>query len=263
MPALLTARHLTQTLLLTVLFLMVAVTTALLACGPVAQPVPAETDTRLTAQSAGENPESNRDTPEPQAMATPTPKPSMTPTKEPTATAQAATPTPTQELITATPAPTPEDECLNEIIRELEGKIYIDCIAPFTIPPTPKYSIVGHRINKFLLAAEQAARAATDFEPTEAETSKVFVKIETSSDTDTIAIVKWLENSRVRRYNDRTKNDIGSIHSSDGHPYNYIYANIPVYLLIPLIHQAGITKIEDGCLDAYFCHTQYPRNYVE
>ena len=118
MPALLTARNLTQTLLLTILFLMVAVTTALLACGPVAQPAPAETATRLTAQSAGENPESNRDTPEPRALATPTPKPAMTPTKEPTATAQ-ADPTPTQELIRATlaPTPTPEDECPRTIVR--------------------------------------------------------------------------------------------------------------------------------------------------
>ena len=42
MPALLNARNLTQTLLLTILFLLVAVATALLACGPVAQPAPAD-----------------------------------------------------------------------------------------------------------------------------------------------------------------------------------------------------------------------------
>ena len=53
MPALLTARNLPQTLLLTTLFLLVAVTTTLLACGPVAQPAPADDFELPVAQTNG------------------------------------------------------------------------------------------------------------------------------------------------------------------------------------------------------------------
>ena len=53
MPALLTARHWPQTLLLTILFLLIAVTTALLACGPVAQPAPADDVALPAAQTSG------------------------------------------------------------------------------------------------------------------------------------------------------------------------------------------------------------------
>ena len=255
MPALLTARNLTQTLLLTILFLMVAVTTALLACNTTAQPVPEETATRLTAQSVGENPESNRATPEPQAMATATAKPPITPTKEPTATAQAATPTPTQEPMTATPAPTPEDECLNEIIRELEGKIYIDCVNPHTPWPTPKYAILEDRINRFLVAAEESAKSSTGTGRTEAELHKVFIMIETRTDAGTKTLVDWLESNGVRHTN-RTEADVGTIHSYRGHPQYYIYANVPAYLLGSLVHQEGIIRIDDGCHTAYFCWPQ-------
>ena len=252
MPALLTARNLTQTLLLTILFLMVAVTTALLACNTTAQPVPEETATRLTAQSVGENPESNRETPETQATATP--KPAITPTKEPTATAQAA-PTPTQGPITVTPAPTPEDECLNEIIRELEGKIYIDCVNPHTPWPTPKYAILEDRINRFLVAAEESAESSTGPGRTEAELYKVFIMISTSTDAGTKTLVDWLESNGVRHTN-RTEADVGTIHSYRGHPQYYIYANVPAYLLGSLVHQEGIIRIDDGCHTAYFCWPQ-------
>ena len=253
MPALLTARNLTQTFLLTILFLLVAVTSALLACNTTAQPAPGETATRLTAQSVGENPESNRETPEPQATATATAKPPITPTKEPTATAQAATPTPTQEPMTATP--TPEDECLNEIIRELEGKIYIDCVNPHTPWPTPKYAILEDRINRFLVAAEESAKSSTGPGRTEAELHKVFIMISTSTDAGTKTLVDWLESNGVRHTN-RTEADVGTIHSYRGHPQYYIYANVPAYLLGSLVHQEGIIRIDDGCHTAYFCWPQ-------
>ena len=70
MPALLTARHLTQTLLLTVLFLMVAVTTALLACGPVAQPAPAD-DAALPAAQVSSEGEPTAEPAEPAITPTP------------------------------------------------------------------------------------------------------------------------------------------------------------------------------------------------
>ena len=50
MPPLLTARHWPQTLLLTALFLLIAVATTLLACGPVAQSVPADDGSLPAAQ---------------------------------------------------------------------------------------------------------------------------------------------------------------------------------------------------------------------
>lgn len=53
MLALLTARNLTQTRLLTVRFLLIAVAAALLACGPVAQPAPANDAMSPPAQDGG------------------------------------------------------------------------------------------------------------------------------------------------------------------------------------------------------------------
>ena len=253
MPALLTARNLPQTLLLTILFLMVAVTTALLACNTTEQPIPEETAARLTAQSVGENPESNRETPEPQAMATPTPKPAITPTKEPTATAQAA-PTPTQGPITVTPAPTPtlEDECPGTIVRGEEEF----CIRGHPAPwPTSQYAILDERINRFLVAAEESVESSTGPGRTEAELHKVFIMIETRTDAGTKTLVDWLESNGVRHKN-RTEADVGTIHSYRGHPQYYIYANVPAYLLASLVHQEGITKIEDGCYTAHFCWPQ-------
>ena len=76
MPALLTARNLPQTLLLTALFLMVAVATALLACGPVAQPEPAGDFALPAAQTSG----GSEPTAEP-AEPTITPTPHQTPVR--------------------------------------------------------------------------------------------------------------------------------------------------------------------------------------
>ena len=70
MLALLNARNLPQTLLLTVLFLMVAVTTALLACGPVAQPAPAD-DAALPAAQVSSEGEPTAEPAEPAITPTP------------------------------------------------------------------------------------------------------------------------------------------------------------------------------------------------
>ena len=53
MPLLLNARNLPQTLLLTALFLLIAVTTILLAFGPVAEPAPADEVSLPAAQDGG------------------------------------------------------------------------------------------------------------------------------------------------------------------------------------------------------------------
>ena len=53
MLALLTARSLPQPLVLTALFLLIAAAAALLACGPVAQPAPAEGNALPAAQQEG------------------------------------------------------------------------------------------------------------------------------------------------------------------------------------------------------------------
>ena len=70
MPALLTARHWPQTLLLTILFLLIAVTTALLACGPVAQPAPAD-DVALPAAQVSSEDEPTAEPAEPTVTPTP------------------------------------------------------------------------------------------------------------------------------------------------------------------------------------------------
>ena len=71
MPPLLTARHWPQTLLLSALFLMIAVAATMLACGPVAQPVPAGDGALPAAQEIGEG-----ETPAAEPAETPTLGPS-------------------------------------------------------------------------------------------------------------------------------------------------------------------------------------------
>ena len=77
MPALLTARNLTQTLLLTILFLLIAVTTALLACGPVAQPAPVD-DAALPAAQVSSEGEPTAEPAEPAITPTPHQTPVLT-----------------------------------------------------------------------------------------------------------------------------------------------------------------------------------------
>ena len=131
-PPLLPIRQWPQTLLLTALALLIAAATIMLACGPVAQPIPEEEDTFTAAppvEGGSENPEEltatptlagkpavgampaqgldySNDTPTPVVAAiadTPTPEPLATPTPEPAA----PTDTPVPEVLAKAAVPVP------------------------------------------------------------------------------------------------------------------------------------------------------------
>ena len=133
-PPMLPYRPGPQTLLLTILALLIAAATIMLACGPEVQPIPTEGDTRPEAPQAeggGEEPEEeptatpplagkpvveaipaqgldySNDTPTPAVAAvadTPTPEPLATPTPEPAA----PTDTPAPEVLAKAAVPAPK-----------------------------------------------------------------------------------------------------------------------------------------------------------
>ena len=212
MLALLTARNLTQTLLLTTLFLMVAVTTALLACGPAAQPEPGDDGALPAAQDSNWG--------EPMAEAT---EPAITPTREsgnstaesPTAapidtpmppqtgnddpplepTEPAITPTierenPTAEPPTATPIdiPTPRHTPTkphSRIQRDLD---------PPPPPPTIKYpNIYNEPLHNRVIEFEEAQKAKGSSSGQEADAAENSELVELEMTHNAVEIAAWLK----------------------------------------------------------------------
>lgn len=244
-----------------VLFLLVAVGAALVGCNTTAPPVPEETTPRLTAQSTGEVPEPNRDTPEPQSA--PIPKPAGIPDSGPTTTVQAS-PTPTREPARNTPAhrqtavtpnegPTPELDCT---VDTPEGKV---CVEPPEPIVTPKYPIFrNYHLNSYAVAAEEAARNSSTPGQSEAENRVVMVRVFLIDEDSTHALVAWLESNGIPKYENQSANDAGRI-ARYFPEYGLIYAFIPAYLLAPLTNQEGITAIEDACPIVHDCEPEQER----
>ena len=293
----LTARHWPQTLLLTALFLLIAVATTLLACGPAAQPAPADDGALPAAQvsGGGETPgkaaetteEPNTEpgdtaiptpateevadipTPEPGDTATPTPeseKATTTPATEPeeaTATPTAepekptATPTPESEEPTATPTPQPTI-CL-------EGPRGTLCVH---IPPrpTPKYPALGD-LSRYAQEAEESTatgQAEGDSGQSGDSTPTLFVRVSLAASPDTV--IAWLQSNGVLLSKDvqdswaeGIKNRVVAIYDFD---YGYIYAVVPTSLLVSLSQQEGVIRMEDGCDTMMFwCYFQDETGY--
>lgn len=254
-----------QAILLPALFLLMAVVAALVGCNTTAPPpVPAETTPLLTAQSTGEVPEPDRDTPEPQSA--PIPKPAGIPDSEPTTTVQAS-PTPTPEPARNTPAhrqtavtptakPTHELDCT---VDTPEGKV---CVEPPEPIVTPKYPIFrNYHLNSYAIAAEEAAKSSSASGRSEAETRVVMVEVELTNEGSTYALVAWLESNNIPKYENRSANDAGWIARffPERDEYSYVYAYIPAYLLAPLAQQEGISAIKDACLIVYDCEPEQER----
>ena len=264
----LTARDLPQTILLAALFLLIAVATTLLACGPAAQTVPAD-DAALPAAPVGGGGETmaeaaehtkeptaepgDTDTPTPEGeAATATPAATVTPehaepiataTPEPAKPVETTTPEPAEPTATPTPQPT---ICL-------EGPRGTLCVH---IPPrpTPKYPELGN-LSRYV----QEAEAATESGQSGDSTTKLFVMVSLAASPDTV--IAWLQGNGVPLTKDiqdswaeGIKNRVVAIYDFD---YGYIYAVVPTSLLVSLAQQEGVIMMEDGCDTMMFwCYFQ-------
>ena len=226
-----TRRQGPQTLLLTILALLIAAATIMLACGPVAQPAPEEGDTFTAAppvEGGSEEPE----------------EPTTTPTTEPT-----DTPVPNSTECVSIP---PEYQATPELS---EGQIRVDDIVyqcfVVTPTPTPKYPELGE-YNWIAVAGEEAAaqRAASQAGgasgQSEVEIPAVRVRITFSDQASTDAAFAWLQSKGVPRteeINDSWRDGLDSrvvaIYDRVG---NHIEVVMPASLMIPLSRQEGFVR---------------------
>lgn len=237
MPLPLTGRNLTQTLLLTALFLLIAVATTLLACGPAEQPGPAadgalpaaqqsdggdeptETPTVKPTDAPTVAPAGDADTPtlEPEEVAdTPTLAPGNTDTPTPEAEEATATPTtepeeptatPTAEPAEPTPTPTPEPAeptvaPTPEPAEPTQTPLPTICLqqADGEIcfeKPQPTPTPKYPVLGEFSRYAQEAEEAQADASQSEVKVTKVFVRISLSSGASGEPMLAWLQSNGV------------------------------------------------------------------
>ena len=232
MPPMLPTRPWPQTLLLTALALLIAAATIMLACGPVAQPIPEEGDTFTAApqvEGGSEEPEE---------------EPTATPTTEPT-----DTPVPNSTVCVSLP---PEYQATPELA---EGQVRVDGIAyqcfVVTLTPTPKYPELGE-YNWIAVAGEEAAaqrdasQAGGASGQSEVEIPVVWIRITFANQASTDAAFAWLQSKGVPRteeINDSWRDGLDSrvvaIYDRVG---NHIEVVMPASLMIPLSRQEGFVR---------------------
>ena len=156
MLAMLTARNLPQTRLLTVLFLLIAVAITLLACGPAAQPAPANDAMSPPAQDGGG--------------------------VEPLAEPEDDTDTPTGEPEGAEGAGSPTDSTYDP-----------NYIPPLPPLPTLKYpNLVDRNLDKLAVEADEAQGASGQSDPS----PEVAIVVWTTTNPDneiTVNLVTWMK----------------------------------------------------------------------
>lgn len=240
--------------LLTILFLLIAVTTTLLACGPVAQPAPADDGALPAAQVSSEGEptaepaepaitpirESGNSTAEsPTAMPTDTPMPPQTgnddppvePT-EPVITATLERENPTTEPPTAIPTDTPTP--LQTPVQD-DSRIqrHLDPPPP---KPTRKYPNIGNpSLHHKVIEFEKAQQTNGEASGQEAGTADNSELVELELTHNAVGIAAWLKERGI----------------SLSHPYDrpinaddlYIAVIVPLELLGELSQQEGVRKI--------------------
>ena len=158
LPPMLTARPGPQTLLLTALALLIAAATIMLACGPVAQPIPDAGDTLAAAPQA----EGSGEEPAAEPTDTPTPVPTV---------------------------------CLQG--TDWDGTKFEHCITPMP-PETPKYPNISGDLREQVEEFEEtqdAVSGASGQSGSAVGDTLVVVEIFLSSNTDDVA--SWLESKGV------------------------------------------------------------------
>ena len=208
MPPLLTARNLPQTLLLIALFLLIAVATTLLACGPVAQPAPAA-DVALPA--APDNDGSN-------------------------------TPAANIEESTDNPASYPEISAGTE---SSENSGNSQETYPTNPPPPPlptlRYPNLEHKLDKLAIEADesQGPGGQSDTGQTNPEIMVVVWLSTHPDDAETKTLTEWLKTQGVTQ-------DRFTVGGLIGQPGSVIYATVPAHLLGPISQFEGVVTIHDA-----------------
>ena len=205
--------------LLTILLLLLTAAATLLACGPVAQPMPGEGNVLPPGQQLDGGDES--------AAAPPTATP------EPTAA---------PALPTATPYPEPTAGDSAESGTDAANAPYFDPPPPPL--PTLKYpNLVDHNLNKLAVEADAAQADGSHF-CTGPASPGVFARIWMSTnpeDRKTRDLVKWLETQGVPPY---------FISVSEGGYYedgsSIRVGALPTRLLGPVAQQEGVTRVKDA-----------------
>ena len=138
---------------------------------------------------------------------------------------------------TDTPTPTPELDCVQS--PQLPGGEI--CIEPPPPKVLPKYPALGN-FSKYAEVAEESQAAAGASGQSETEVQTVYVRIALLDKASTDAVIVWLESRGVTWFSNRSENDVGRIRASGD---DYIYAYVPVSLLVPLSRQEGFIKLTE------------------
>ena len=213
-----------QTLLLTVLSLLIAVATIMLACEPAARPVADGGDALPVAQQIDGGVE---DTP--------------VVVSEP-----AATPTPYPTVCITMPEEYQDLAELGENHVRRHGFLYY-CFVETPLPPipTPKYPELGVQLSRYAQEAE-AAQAAGASGAAEVEIPLVYLRIGLSDNTE--EVVAWLQSNGIPLSEDWVEGDNGYIahYAVDWElGDDFIYAWVPASLLVALSRQEGVIYMED------------------
>ena len=250
-PPTLPTRPWPQTLLLTILTLLIAAATIMLACGPVAPPIPEEGDTFTAApqvEGGSEEPEE---------------EPTATPTVEPTAT---PTPYPTQCIVMPRDLQHLEEAEFKDgqIRRVRRDGLLLQCevVTPAPPTPTPKYPQLGEQLSRYAVEAEEIQSDATQSEGASGssgaeipggttgnsgtEIPLVYLHVVLSANTE--EVVAWLQSNGLPLSEDWVEGDrgyIGAYRVDWELGDDFIYALVPASLLVALSQQEGVTYIED------------------
>ncbi len=136
-----------------------------------------------------------------------------------------------------TPKPTPELDCAQSV--HIPGGEICGPAAP--TKPSLKYPALG-RFNNVVVVTEAEAAAAGPSGQSAAEVQTVYVRIALTDKASTDAVITWLETNGVTWFSNRNENDVGRIRASGD---DYIYAYVPVSLLLPLSRQEGFIKLTE------------------
>ena len=130
--------------------------------------------------------------------------------------------------------------------------------------PRPKYPTLD-KFSRYLEEAQANAGPGL----AEAKARKVFVLIELSSGDSGKPMLAWLQSNGVPENDDwryGVENHLVAVYGTcfyagAGPRPGYIYALVPVPLLLPLMQQPGFAGIEDACDAAFQCYPLYSRKY--
>ena len=150
-----------------------------------------------------------------------------------------------------------------EGVTRVEDTAHHVVSSPIVPGHRPKYPPLGH-FSRYLEEAQANAGPGL----VEAKVRKVFVLIKLSSEDSGEPMLAWLQSNSVTESDDwryGVENHLVAVYGTcfyagSGPDPGYIYALVPVPLLLPLMQQPGFASIDDAC-NTFPCHPLYSRKY--